>query len=126
MLVYVSVVIIVLLVIVVLVVIIVIIVLIVIIFFIFSGVILALEPLLKPFLYLSLNAPGAIATCLCVFAAAPECLALIAASLGIAFYHRCTTLRTSWSPLFHTLLPLGFNALFCHVFCESSCLLECR
>ena len=70
-------------------------------------------------------APAAIAPRLGVFAATPKCLALVAASLDVAFHHRSTAFGAGRGTLVDALLLLGLQAFLGHVFGKTSCLLEC-
>ena len=70
-------------------------------------------------------APAAIAPRFGVFAATPKCLALVAASLDVAFHHRSTAFGAGRCTLVDALLLLGLQAFLGHVFGKTSCLLEC-
>ena len=68
--------------------------------------------------------PAAIAPRFGVFAATPKCLALVAASLDVAFHHWSTAFGAGRGTLVDALLLLGLQAFLGHVFGKTSCLLE--
>ena len=55
-----------------------------------------------------------------VFAATPKCLALVAASLDVAFHHRSTAFGAGRGTLVNALLLLGLQSFLGHVFGKTS------